>query len=348
MIIRVGNFLSGDPFYLACLPAKAGSILSYCLLSCPNSYLYRNNINISMSNRLLLLFSSFFLLLNESHAQSKGILPLTGARYFNEGIWAKNIEVRVDGFTLLNNRIPLNKEFDIKLQLPTGFAQDKAMVFAAVEVNIVSAKGIVLSTTPNVFKDNETKGFPAASYKEVIIKLILKPEMIKAEPCCIIRLRYYDLKSKNQLRLEFPVIIARPGEALQLSKFVNDVRTVTATQGKTSGIKIKDIDVTVDTSIRVAPKMAYASIDMKNIEGSSLAEVLSGKESFWVYDADLNEIKITDKQLKQVGGAMEDNIVNYLSKIPYRLKAVTGKLYSVRFRWESADKRKVIDVVVVK
>lgn len=302
-----------------------------------------------MFNRLFILFISFFLLLNESHAQSKGILPLTGTRYFNEGIWAKNIEVRVDGSTLLNNRIPLNKEFEMRLQSPTGFTQDKSnMIFAAAEVTIVSGKGIALSQTPNVFKDNEAKGFPAGTFKEITIKLILKPELIKAEPGCVIKVRYYDLKSKSQLRLEFPVMIARPGEALQISKAINELRSPAAYHVQTTGVKMKTINVTVDTSIRVNPKMAYASLDMSNIEGSSITEVLSGKESYWVYDDNLNEIKLTDKQLKQVGGAMENNVVNYLSKIPYRLKTVTGKLYTVRFRWESADRRKVIDVVVVK
>ena len=94
--------------------------------------------------------------------------------------------------------------------------------------------------------------------------------------------------------------------------------------------------------------MAYTSLDSSGIEGSSISEVLTGKESFWVYDTDLNEIKITDKQLKQVGGSMENNMVNYLSKIPYRLKTMTGKLFFVRFRWESSDMRKIIDVVVMK
>ena len=302
-----------------------------------------------MFNCLFILFIPVFLFINETRGQSKGILPLTGTRYFNEGIQAKSIEIKADGATLLNNRIPLNKEFEIKLQLPTGFTQDKSnMIFAAAEVNIFSLKGVLLSKIPNVFKDNEIKGFAAGTFKDVIVKLILKPELIKAEPACIIKIRYYDLKSKNQLRLEIPVTIARPGEAVQISKTINELKPANAYHAQTVGVKIKTINVTVDTSIRVNPKMAYASLDMTNIEGTSITEVLSGKESYWVYDDNLNEIKMTDKQLKQVGGAMENNVVNYLSKIPYRLKTVTGKLYTVRFRWESADKRKVIDVVVVK
>lgn len=301
-----------------------------------------------MFNRLFILPIAVFFLLNESHAQSKGILPLTGIRYFNEGIWARDIEVKTDGFTVLNNRIPLNKEFEIRLQAPTGFTGDKAnMVFAAAELTIVSLKGVVLSKIPNVFKDNEAKGFPAGTFKEVIVKISLKPELIKTDPGCIIKLRYYDLKSKNQLTLEFPVNIAKPGEALEISKTVNDIKMTTPVLAKACGLTIKNINVTIDTSIKVSPKMAYTSLDISNIEGAGISEILSGKESFWVYDSNLNEIKITDRQLKQVGGSMENNTVNYLSKIPYRLKTAAGK-YIVRFRWESQDKRKIIDIVVEK
>ena len=91
--------------------------------------------------------------------------------------------------------------------------------------------------------------------------------------------------------------------------------------------------------------MAYASLDMAAIDGSTISEVLSGRESYWVYDENGNEIKMTDKQLKQVGGAMENSQVNYLSKVPFRLKTISGKTYFVRFRWESPDRRKLIDIV---
>ena len=65
-----------------------------------------------------------------------------------------------------------------------------------------------------------------------------------------------------------------------------------------------------------------------------------------MYDAQLNEIKITDILLKQVGGALENNNVDYTLKIPFRLKKAAPKGYIVRFRWESPDKTQVIDLVV--
>ena len=302
-----------------------------------------------MFKRSIFILSGIFFLLNHGNAQQRGVLALTGARYFNEGLSAKTIEIKVDGSFLLSNHVPLNKEVEIHLQLPTGFTEDRTKtMFAAAELNIISQKGAVLSKIPNVFKDNEAKGFAPGSFKELVVKVPLRAEVIKAEPGCTVMVRFYDLKGKSQLRVEFPVIISKPGEALQLSKAINDIKTSVPAQAASVGIKMKNVLVTLDTSIRVNPKMAYASLDMSGIEGSTLGEVLGGKESFWVYDADLNEIKMTDKQLKQVKGAMEDNMVDYLSKIPFRLKTIAGKTWYVRFRWESSDKRKVIDIVVTR
>ena len=56
-----------------------------------------------MFKKPLYLFLFSFIFLPMLHAQKTGILPLTGIRYFNEGIWAKNIDVNVDGSNLLSD-----------------------------------------------------------------------------------------------------------------------------------------------------------------------------------------------------------------------------------------------------
>lgn len=295
-----------------------------------------------MNKPFLILFSAYLFFTNQSIAQNNGIIPLTGIKYFKEGIGG-NIDVRVDGFLLLNNRIALNKEIEIRLQSPTGFTDKNKLFYPAAEVIILTSKGEVLSKVSNMMKESE-KGFSTITYKDVVLKLALPPAVIKKESACTIKVRFYDLKSSKQLRIEFPVVINKSDESLLLSK--------TATQLKPSGslafangVKIKSMKISVDTTIKVSPKMVYASVILEDIEGTSMNEILAGKESFWVYDNNMNEVKITDKLLKQVKGALEDNIVKYTVKIPFRLKSNRDK-YTVRFRWESRDIKKVIDVAV--
>lgn len=306
--------------------------------------------NVSFSNKHIhLVIICSFLLISICKAQNNGIIPLTGLRYFNEGIIAKSIEVKIDGTQLLSNRLPLNKEIEISLQQLTGFTEDKnKTVYAADEFILVSPKGDIIFKNPNLLSKNAGTGFMDKDLKAFSIKFVITADMIKSNLFGIIKIRLYDLKSKNQLRLELPMSIARPGEALQISKSSKTLKAADGCAAVINGLKARDLVISIDTSINVAPKMAYLSLDISAIEGSGISGIFQGKESFWVYDNNLNEIKITDILLKQVKGAMENNNVDYTLKIPYRLKNSPLKIYTVRFRWESPDKRQVIDVVVTK
>ena len=298
--------------------------------------------------RLLILSVCGFLWINACIAQNIGILPLTGMRYYKEGIWAQSIDVKIDGSQLLSNKIPLNKEVEFVLQLPTGFTPDKKKIsYPAAELTLTTTKGDVLLVTPNLLLNKEAAGFAPKDFKALSMKCILTSDLVKLNNNVIAKLRVYDLKGKNQLRLEFPIsFIVKSGEPFQISKIVTTIKSPPNALIRVSGVKGRVAYLSVDTSIKVDPKMAYSSIDIVGISGTSLSGIFAGKESFWVYDADLKEIKINDILLKQVGGAMENNDVDYTLKVPYRLKTAPPKGYVIRFRWESGDKSQVIDAVV--
>ncbi len=291
--------------------------------------------------------AAWLLLSNFSFAQKNGIIPLTGMKYFSEGIAADNIDLKVDGAQLLTNRLPLNREIEIRFQQPAGFTADNnRIMFAGAEVQVLSPKGELLMNNPNVCLKTYSSGFTAKDLNAFSIKFGIGTDLMKGNFGGTVKVRLYDLKGKNQLRLEMPASFARPGEPLLLSKSTKPIKSATSVHGVINGLEAKEMLVNVDTTIKVAPKMAYTSVDISNIEGSSLSEIFSGKENFWVYDSDLNEVKITDILLKKVKGALENNSVNCTLKIPYKLKTNSSKLYTVRYRWEGANKNQIIDVVV--
>ena len=115
-----------------------------------------------------------------------------------------------------------------------------------------------------------------------------------------------------------------------------------------TALNINTAILMVDTSIKVAPNMAYMSIDIHGITGSSLAEMMDGNTFFWVTDQKGATIKIGEKFLKRIKASMENNEINYTAKIPYRIKTDSKNVYNVRFRWESKDRKKVIDFLVTK
>lgn len=284
---------------------------------------------------------------NSAVAQDKGVLPLSGLRYYNEGISAKKMDVTTEGASLLTNKLPLNKEIDIHLQQLKGIKPDNnKKVFVGAEVTVQSTQGQVFSTDQNVLAARQSTGYSEKELTNLSIKFTINNALIKNSTNAIVKIRLYDLKGKNQMRMEMPVVFARPGERLLVSKIVKNINSPEGANAVISGLQAKNLKIMVDTNIKVSPKMAYTSVDILHIKGSSISGIFSGKESFWVYDNNLNEVKVTDMLLKQVKGAMENNEVDYTLKIPYCLKNAITKNYTVRFRWESADKTQVIDIVV--
>jgi hypothetical protein len=293
---------------------------------------------------------TFFTLLTflSSHAQTNGIVPFTGIKYFQEGITVKNVDVKINNMVLLHSRVPANKDFEFHLQKLTGFTADaKKMVFAAAEITILSAKGEILGSVPNALIANATTGFAAKAIAPLVIKCNLTSAIIKTNTAITVKIKVYDLKGKNQLRLEFPLNITRPGEALLLSNISKQLNPPANIMASINDIKVGGVKAATDTTIKQNPKMAFVALDILKIDGSSFVGILEGKEEFWVYDKNLNPIKPNEIILKEVKGTMEGTTVNSFVKIPYRLKTAAAAGYIVRYRWHSNDLLQVIDVVVM-
>ncbi|MEO6538525.1 MAG: hypothetical protein ABIT07_08655 [Ferruginibacter sp.] len=154
------------------------------------------------------------------------------------------------------------------------------------------------------------------------------------------------------LFLELPVIaqssLAKQPVSLSVYKTSIKLKISGEATGYASGVKINGIDVTLDTSIKVSPKTAYLSIDFSSVTGSSLEEVLNGNNSFWIVDKAGKSIKSDERFLKKVNGSMENETVNYTVKIPFKLKTDMKNIYTIRYLWESKDKKKTIDIVASK
>lgn len=134
---------------------------------------------------------------------------------------------------------------------------------------------------------------------------------------------------------------------------VNEINTSDGSHATAYGLHIASIKVMIDTSLHgpanpavksiVNGQMAYLSLDFTTVTGSDMIEVTNGTHQFWVYDDQKKEVKIGNQILKKIGGSMESHVINYTVKIPFRLKT-DQKKYSIRYRWESPDKKKWIEV----
>jgi hypothetical protein len=204
----------------------------------------------------------------------------------------------------------------------------------------------VLVTNPNLLAVKETNGFMAKELKSVIAKFNIPEGLVQPNTKATIKIRLYDLKGKNQIRLEYPVSISYPRETIWLTKSVQTLKSPPGSLFMVTDIEPKSLAFSVDSDVKSDPKMAYMSLDISKIGGTDVISMLQGKDYFWVYDSTYKEIKIKEILLKKVGGAMEGGNVNCTVKIPFRPKTGRANGYIVRYRWESADKKQVMDIVV--
>lgn len=303
-------------------------------------------------------------------AQKSGSLPGNGVRYFYEGIAAKKIDVKVEGKDLKTSKVPLGKYVDFIIISPEGFLADAdKKYFVGAEVLYISADKKIVSNSKNIFSDFETKGFTKEALENMKISINMRPDLLKNNRSVDILIRVYDLKSDKKLRLIFNADIiaavdnskpetsvaktttaapATPAPAATTPSAPDKLYAEKAKPSKLNGVKINSVDVSVDHSIRVAPTMAYLSIEMRGITGSSLSEITAGDNSFTVFDESNKQLIIKDKLLKKIKGSMEDSNVDFTVKIPFRAKDITGKKYKVIFTWSNANKSKLIEVISTK
>lgn len=301
-----------------------------------------------MFKQLFLAAVGYFFCMPLCTAQKKGMLPLTGIQFVNDGIWSNSIAVKINGEQLYGNRIPLNTEIEISLQQPTGFVPDKKKnVYIGAEYSLISAKGEVLRNIPNLLFQNEAKGFTAKDLKQVVLKFGIAEGVIQPNSKAIVRIRVFDLKGTKQLKLDYPVSISYPREMIYFTKSIQTLKTPPGSMCMSTEVKPRSLSFSLDTTVKAETKMAYLSMDISKIDGADIVGMMQGKDYFWVYDSSFREIKIKETLLKKTGGAMEGGNVNSTVKIPFRLKADKTKGYTVRYRWESADKRQVMDIIVV-
>ena len=302
-----------------------------------------------MKKKYFIFIAVGLFVINEAGAQNSGILPINGFQYVKRGIWAKSILARMNGQQLMGNRIPLNTEIEINLQQLSGFATDKQLrIFPTAFYSLLSAKGDTLQKIPNLLLLNQTKGFgPKDLLKGLSMKFSIAEGSILPNSKCMVSIRLKDQKGKNQLELDFPVSISYPSERIPLSKLVPQVlKSPVGSTLMSFGLTVKTIDFKVDTAVEYNRNMVYLRLELSKIGGTDVIGMLQGRESFWVYDSLFNEIKITERLLKDVGGAMEGGNVNCKLQIPFRSKKdrIRGQL--IRYRWDGLDKSQALDIVM--
>jgi hypothetical protein len=277
-------------------------------------------------------------------AQKNGILPLHGIKYFREGVWAKKIEVLVNDKTLLSNAVPHNIDFDVKLVEPIGFVADAAGKFyPGIKVLLLNAKKDTLGYSPNIF-GNKSTPFEKMRFKSLSATLGYTQKANEGDTVYQY-ITFFDTRSKNELKLEFPIVISFKPDSLLTTEYIS---TASGTRGynaaATSSVHLNTIEAYLDSTY--FPKSLYYNLRSAKMLGISLDEAKAGKFNAWLYDENMNEVP-QPKEAQQYFALLKNGSdeINVLVQIALNPTDKNNKKYTARYRWQSKDGMKVIDVV---
>lgn len=284
----------------------------------------------------------FCIISSMATAQQRGIIPFTGATYYSSGISFKEFEIELDEKTWISNRLPINKQFSIKLIDPIGFHQENEDVYPGVEVLILNPKGDTLGFSPNIFGD-DTEPMNASMLKNLSL-LLTYNEMSKVGDTVRIIGKFYDKKSPNFVRIDFPMIIVAEELPLQNTNSVYGASSYEGYNAKAAGVEMTKVEAWRDSTFM--PNKLFHNIRLADLGGLTKEEAEAGKMTAYLYDENLNLMTLVGKTSFFVVKSMDAaDKINMLAKIPLQPMNTNNVEYTARMRWESADGLKVIDVM---
>jgi len=298
-----------------------------------------------MQNKLLIFI--FFCISGTALAQrtislpQMGMLPFTGAKYFSHGLGGEKIEMLLAGDTWISNRLPIDTEFDIKLIRPDGLqtAAD-GKYWPGIEVLIANPKKDTLAYLPDILQGN-FDGFEESILKSLTLSLSFN-ELSKPGDTCLIFARFFDTQSDRSLSIELSLIIADPSLPLNTTTSTYRVNSTEGFDGMASGLEMSGIETSIDTSLY--PRKVLHLIRISKLAGLTPAEVKNGNYSVSLYDESLKEMAPVARTEMETKDTDKKN-TEILVKVPLPVTAGKQKSYYVRYRWESRDRQKVIDVI---
>ena len=261
-----------------------------------------------------------------------GVLPFTGMRYTETGIHADKINVELAEATWTSNRLPINTEFEIQLEDPSGFQQVEGLYYPGIEVLITNLKGDTLGFAPNIFGEKSVEGFMDSELNKLSLTLSFN-EQSKVGDSCLLRARFFDTKSEHSFTCWLDLVIVDQEAPLENTNSTFGMTSYRGYSGMASGAEISSMSMQIDN------EMHNYFIDP--IVGVTLDEWMKGQFTFTSYDTILLPYRIPRDYYE----------ITYT--IPSREEKATGRLQVtttlsvnlVRLRWESEDHQKVIDVV---
>ena len=110
-----------------------------------------------------------------------------------------------------------------------------------------------------------------------------------------------------------------------------------------TNLKMKNILINIDST--TSPKYVCLNIEISGMTGGAFTEMAAAQHTYVITDGNNKTVPLNERVLKRIGGLMEEGIVNYTVKVPYRLKTAPAGNYTVNYVMNAGNGKKKITVV---
>lgn len=274
-------------------------------------------------------------------AQVTQILPFTGIQYYENGIYAKSIEVELDDQTWTSNQLPSESSFKIKLNKPKGFtANEQENYLPNVRVTILDSEMDTVGHAEKFMGENAI--FDKYSLDNLSLTLGFKPGTPFGK--YLIKASFYDQLSTNSLDFNFNVELLEDVQPKPVTNSVNSFYSFKGYSIKTNGFGIEQIELgeidSLTYSDKVTVPISFVGIEIP--EGKFL-----NKDLYSLYydsfSGSLQPIQTDIKSLSQISTKKISDTLTRIDVVIMIPKNLFKKGDFVEFRWDSQSKEHTLD-----
>lgn len=149
--------------------------------------------------------SEGFDLIDQMIGRNIHYLPFVSGKYEENGIKFSEIEISLEGYVWVSNKLPINKTFEVIMNEPTGFVVENGICYPGISLIIKNSKNDTLANVPNVYED-KTDGFDLESLKSLTMSLGFN-EQSKVGDTLLLEIVFFDTKSDKKTKIDFSTII---------------------------------------------------------------------------------------------------------------------------------------------
>ncbi len=287
------------------------------------------------------LIASLFLTLNYASAQNTQIMPFTGLKYTENGVYAKSIEVELDEQTWTSNQLPSESSFKIKLIKPKGFVADEEGYYRPnIRITFFVEAGDTVGHSDNFMGQDPI--FDEFSLEDLSLTLGFKTGTPFGN--YLLKASFYDQLSDNSIDFQFEIELLENVIPKPVTSHVYSFNSFEGYSVKTNGFSIENVQLGKIDSLTYSDKIiipiSFVTIEIPKKE---FLNIETFKVLYYESSASAKPIKTDIKAKSKIIAKKETSTATRLDLMITIPKSIYKKDDFIRFRWDSADSVHTLD-----